>query len=45
MIIGEPIPTTGLTVRDMDKLAVQVREVIAKMYYSHWRVVVPSPET
>ena len=25
MIIGEPIPTTGLRVRDMDKLAAQVR--------------------
>jgi 1-acyl-sn-glycerol-3-phosphate acyltransferase len=44
MFIGEPIPTTGLNVRDMDKLAAQVREVIAKMYYSRWKVV-SSPET
>ena len=26
MIIGEPIPTTGLRVRDMDKLTMQVRQ-------------------
>ena len=34
MIIGEPIPTTGLRVRDMDKLTAQVRQAIAEMYYS-----------
>ena len=38
MIIGEPIPTTGMHVRDMDKLAAQVRRVIADMYYSRAKV-------
>ena len=35
LIIGEPIPTTGLRLRDMDKLAAQVRQTIAAMYDSH----------
>ncbi len=34
MIIGRPIPTTGMRLRDMDKLATQVREAIAETYNS-----------
>ena len=34
LIIGKPIPTTGMRVRDMDKLAAQVRDAIAEMYNS-----------
>ena len=34
LIIGDPVPTTGLRVRDMDKLTMQVRQAIAEMYYS-----------
>ncbi|MDR3748969.1 MAG: lysophospholipid acyltransferase family protein [Acidobacteriota bacterium] len=34
MIIGEPIPTVGLRLRDMEKLAAQVRQIIADTYYS-----------
>jgi 1-acyl-sn-glycerol-3-phosphate acyltransferase len=34
MIVGEPIPTTGMVPREMDKLAARVREVMAEMYYS-----------
>ncbi len=43
MIIGEPIPTTGLRVRDMDKLTMQVRGAIAEMYYSRSNAA-PSPQ-
>jgi len=32
MIIGRPIATTGMRLRDMDKLAAQVRDAIAEMY-------------
>ena len=39
MIIGEPILTTGLRVRDMDKLTTQVRQAIAEMYYSRSKAV------
>ncbi len=34
LVIGKPIHTTGLRVRDMDKLTTQVRQAIAEMYYS-----------
>jgi 1-acyl-sn-glycerol-3-phosphate acyltransferase len=44
MIIGEPIPTTGLRVRDMDKLTMQVRRAIAEMYYARSKKA-PLPET
>ncbi|MGC2110054.1 MAG: lysophospholipid acyltransferase family protein [Candidatus Korobacteraceae bacterium] len=37
LLIGEPIPTTGLRLRDMDKLAAQVRQAIAEMYDSRAR--------
>ena len=37
LIIGEPIATTGMRLRDMDKLAAQVREAIAEMYNSRKR--------
>ncbi len=32
MIIGPPIATTGMRLRDMNKLAAQVRDAIAEMY-------------
>lgn len=35
LVIGEPIPTAGLRLRDMEKLATQVRQVIAELYGSH----------
>ena len=44
LIIGEPIPTAGLRVRDMDKLTMQVRQAIADMYYSHSKSA-PLPKT
>jgi len=37
LVIGEPIPTTGMRLRDMEKLAAQVRQVIAKLYDSRAR--------
>ena len=42
MIIGEPIPTTGLRVRDMEKLAAQVRQVVEEMYYSRAKIALPA---
>jgi 1-acyl-sn-glycerol-3-phosphate acyltransferase len=32
MIVGKPIATTGMRLRNMDKLATQVRDAIAEMY-------------
>ena len=41
LAIGEPIPTTGLRVRDMDKLSAQVRQAIAALYDAHAAAIVP----
>jgi 1-acyl-sn-glycerol-3-phosphate acyltransferase len=35
LVIGEPIPTAGLTTRETAKLASEVRQVIADLYASH----------
>ncbi len=43
LIIGDPIPTTGLRVRDMDRLTMQVRQAIAEMYASRSKAA-PSAE-
>ena len=41
MIVGEPIATTGMVPREMDKLAERVREVMANLYDS--RAKLPAP--
>jgi 1-acyl-sn-glycerol-3-phosphate acyltransferase len=33
MRVGEPIPTAGLTLRDMEKVSAQVHDAIEAMYY------------
>ena len=45
LIIGEPIPTHGMRVRDMDRLANQTRQAIADMYYSHAKVARPASDS
>ena len=35
LVIGQPIPTAGMKLRDMDKLSAQVRQAIAEMYEEH----------
>ena len=42
MIIGEPIPTTGMIPRQMDELSAHVRELMADIYYAHSKL--PAPE-
>lgn len=39
LVVGEPIATTGLRLRDMDKLSARVRQAIAEMYNAHARAV------
>jgi len=41
MIVGEPIQTTGMIPREMDRLATRVRDVMADMYYSRSQVAPP----
>ncbi len=45
MIIGEPIPTAGLRMRDMEKLAERVRRMIEETYYSRAKVAQPVEES
>ena len=33
MRVGQPIPTAGLTLRDMEKVSAQVHDAIEDMYY------------
>ena len=35
LLVGEPISTAGLKARDLEKVAEQAREAIARMYYAH----------
>lgn len=41
LAIGEPIPTAGMRLRDMDKLSSQVRQAIAEMYDSRTKRLAP----
>jgi hypothetical protein len=35
LLVGKPISTSGLTVRDTEKLSSQAQQVIAQLYYSN----------
>lgn len=35
LLVGEPIPTAGLTTRDTEAIAARARAIIADLYYSH----------
>jgi len=41
LVVGEPIPTTGYTLRDLEPLAERVKTAVADLYYS--RTAVPDP--
>jgi 1-acyl-sn-glycerol-3-phosphate acyltransferase len=41
LVIGEPISSSGYSVRESDKLAERVRQVIAMMYYEDAALVAP----
>jgi len=34
MRVGKPIPTKGLTLRDMDALSAKVQKAVEEMYYA-----------
>ena len=44
LVVGERIPTAGYTLREMDKLSAEVREVIAGLYYSRAKLRRPEPD-
>ncbi|MGH9603840.1 MAG: hypothetical protein ACRD24_15780, partial [Terriglobales bacterium] len=41
LVVGEPIPTTGLTPRDMDALAARVQKAVEDLYYARAGVADP----
>lgn len=43
LVLGKPIPSAGMKPRDMEKMAQQVHELIAEMYYSRARITRPTP--
>jgi 1-acyl-sn-glycerol-3-phosphate acyltransferase len=43
LVVGKPIPTIGLTLRDLDALAAQVKTAIEDLYYAHSDL--PDPRT
>ncbi len=43
LIIGEPIPTTGLVTRDMDALSARVRQAMSDLFYAHANLPTPQP--
>jgi hypothetical protein len=41
LAIGEPIPTVGMRLRDMEKLSSQVRQAITDLYDSQMKSLAP----
>jgi len=41
LVIGEPIPTTGLHARDMEALSARVRQAMCEIYYAHSKFSAP----
>jgi 1-acyl-sn-glycerol-3-phosphate acyltransferase len=44
IIVGDPIPTDGLTTRDADALTVRLYDEISKMYY-HYSDLAPAADS
>lgn len=44
LLLGEPIPTAGLTLRDMEALSARVKTAIEDLYYSRSAVPDPRPD-
>jgi 1-acyl-sn-glycerol-3-phosphate acyltransferase len=42
LAVGEPIPTTGYTARQMDELTQKVKDEIAKLFYQHSYLAPPA---
>jgi 1-acyl-sn-glycerol-3-phosphate acyltransferase len=45
LVVGDPIPTTGLTMKDVDSLTQQLMDTIASLYYSHSYLARPAQES
>jgi 1-acyl-sn-glycerol-3-phosphate acyltransferase len=45
LLVGRPIPTQGLTARDLERVSEEARRAIAEMYYSHTSLPDLRPES
>jgi 1-acyl-sn-glycerol-3-phosphate acyltransferase len=45
LIIGEPIPTSGLVSRDMEALSARVHQAMSDLFYAHSNIPRPAPQT
>ncbi len=45
LVIGEPIPTTGLVSRDMEALSARVHQAMCDLFYAHSSIPRPTPQT
>jgi 1-acyl-sn-glycerol-3-phosphate acyltransferase len=45
LAVGEPIPTTGLTMKEVDSLTQQLMDAIANLYYQHSYLSRPAEES
>lgn len=37
LVVGEPIPTAGMNVRQMDEMAARVQKSVEELYYTRWK--------
>jgi len=44
LIIGDPIPTTGLVSRDMEALSARVHQAMSDLFYAHSKPPKPAPQ-
>jgi 1-acyl-sn-glycerol-3-phosphate acyltransferase len=45
LIVGEPIPTTGLVSRDMEALSAKVHQAMSDLFYANSKLTTPLPES
>jgi len=45
LIVGDPIPTTGLVSRDMEALSARVHKAMSALFYAHSNLVPPAVES
>jgi 1-acyl-sn-glycerol-3-phosphate acyltransferase len=45
LIVGDPIPTTGMVSRDMEALSQRVHQAMSDLYYANSTLAAPSPAT
>jgi 1-acyl-sn-glycerol-3-phosphate acyltransferase len=45
LVVGDPIPTTGLVSRDMEALSARVHQAMSNLFYAHSKLPAPAAES